>query len=69
MKWILTNQASSKYKKYDINHNQNLLEKSILDCTEEDKRKLELLLNMIYIEYLNFFTEETTVNIKKYLKN
>ena len=55
MKWILTSQQSSKYKNYDKYQNQNLLEKSLLEGSEEDKRKLELLLNMKYIEYLDFY--------------
>ena len=55
MKWIITNKTSSKYKKYDGNHNKTLLEKSLLDCNEEDKNKLELMLNMKYKEFLDFY--------------
>ena len=38
MKWILTNQVSTKYKKFPRNQNQYLLEDSLLKCTEEDKK-------------------------------
>lgn len=55
MKWILSNKISSKCKKYDKYHNRILLEKSLLVCNEEDKNKLELLLNMKYIDYLDFY--------------
>ena len=55
MKWILSQKISSKFKKYDPNHNKTLLEKSPLICNEEDKNKLELLLNMKYIDYLDFY--------------
>ena len=55
MKWIITNKISSKCKNYDRNHNRILLEKSLLICNEEDKNKLELLLNMKYIDYLDFY--------------
>ena len=55
MKWILSNKISSKCKKYDKYHNRILLEKSLLVCNEEDKNILELLLNMKYIDYLDFY--------------
>ena len=55
IKWIFTNKVSSKYKKYDSNHNQILLEESLLKCNKEDKEKLELFLNMKYIEYLDYY--------------
>ena len=55
MKWILTNQVSTKYKKFPGKQNQYLLEDSLLKCTAEDKKKLELLLNMKYKEYLDLY--------------
>ena len=38
MKWILTNQVSTKYKKFPGKQNQYLLEDSLLKCTAEDKK-------------------------------
>ena len=55
MKWILTNQVSTKYKKFPGKQNQYLLEDSLLKCTAEDKKKLELLLNMKYKDYLDLY--------------
>ena len=55
IKWILTNNKCTKFKNYEDNHNQILIEKILLDCTEQDRIKLELLLNMTFLDYLDLY--------------
>ena len=60
MKSILTSKKCKKYTKYDDDHNQKRIEECLIDCNEEDRKKLELLLNMTYLEYLDFYCGKKT---------
>ena len=55
IKWILTNNKCTKFKRYDNNHNKILIEKSLKKCSEQDRKKLELLFNMSFSEYLELY--------------
>lgn len=55
IKWIFTRDKCKKYKQYENNHNEILIENSLKDVTGELKEKLEQILNMAYLDYLNYY--------------
>lgn len=62
IKWICTQKKCKKYKNYEDNHNKILIEKGLKDSSGEDKKKLEVLLNMTFLEYLDIFSGKNTEN-------
>lgn len=58
LKWIFCQKKSTKYKKYEKNHNANLIETSLNDSNTEDNQLLELILNMTFLEYMEFYIEK-----------
>lgn len=55
MRWIFTQTKCKKFKNYEDNHNEFLIKKCLIDSQGDDKLKLELLFNMTYSEYLDFY--------------
>ena len=64
LKWIFCQKKSTKYKTYKKNHNANLIEISLNDSNDEDKKLLELILNMTFLEYMEFYIDKQFESIE-----
>lgn len=60
IKWILTYDKCPKFTNYDDDHNEKLIEKCLNECNEENRKKLELLLNLTFSDFLDFYCGKTT---------
>ena len=60
LKDIFLSEKSDKFKKYNDDHNKDLMEKSLEDSQGEVKENLENLYNMKFIDYLDIYCEKNT---------
>ena len=60
LKDIFLSEKSDKFKKYNDDHNKDLMEKSLEDSQGEVRENLEKLYNMKFIDYLDIYCEKNT---------
>ena len=58
LKDIFLSEKSDKFKKYNDDHNKDLMEKSLEDSQGEVRENLEKLYNMKFIDYLDIYCEK-----------
>ena len=60
LKDIFLSEKSDKFKKYNDDHNKDLMKKSLEDSQGEVRENLEKLYNMKFIDYLDIYCEKNT---------
>ena len=64
LKWIFCQKKSTKYTHYKKNHNANLIEISLNESNAEDKQLLKLILDMTFLEYMEFYFDKQFEHIE-----